>query len=75
MPFEVIFYKASKFLDKGEIVLDYIIFFIVQYWKNIHSGWIVIFRLIKDMYQKKSATINEKIKKLYKYFMIIKILY
>ena len=65
-PFEVIFYKTSKITEKGEIVLDYINFFIIQYWKNIHSGWIVIFRLIKNMFLKKNTSINEKIKKIIK---------
>ena len=68
-PFEIIFYKTSKLPEKGEIMIDYIHYLVIQYWKNIHSGWIIILRLIKNMYQKKNLNINEKIKN------IIKIIY
>ena len=68
-PFEVIYYKTSKIPERGEIIIDYIQYFVAQFWKNIHSGWKIIFRLIKHMYQKKNANISEKIK------YILKIIY
>ena len=53
-PFEIIFYKTNKIPERGEMVINYIHYLVFQYWKNIHSGWIIIFRLIKNVYQKKN---------------------
>ena len=65
-PIEILYYKTSKIPDRGEIIIEYIHYFVVQYWKNIHSGWKTIFRLIKTMYLKKNANINERIKNILK---------
>ena len=65
-PFEIIFYKTSKIPERGEMVINYIHYLVFQYWKNIHSGWIIIFRLIKNVYQKKNLNNNENIKNILK---------
>lgn len=66
IPFETIFYKTNKMPERGEIIIDYINSIVSQYWKNIHSGWTIIFRLLRNAYQRKSSKINENIKNILK---------
>ena len=63
---EVIFYKTTKIPEKSEIIIDFICYLIEKHWQNIHSGWLIIFRLIKFVYQKKKIKFNDNIKKILK---------
>ena len=61
-PFEIIFSKTTDFPTRGETVISYIYYIVGSFGKNIHSGWIVIFRILKEGFQRKNPKINEDIK-------------
>ena len=57
-PFEIIFKQTKGFPERGQFVISYIYFIVGQYGKNIHSGWIVIFRILKEGFQRNDPKIN-----------------
>ena len=59
-PFENILSKVDS--EKGDVVLQLIYYIVGTYTKNIHSGWIVIFNILKIGLKKKNKPINEQIK-------------
>ena len=61
-PFEIIFNKSSRTPERGELVIDSINYLVMKFSKDIYSGWIVIFRLLRIAFQRKSNKINENIK-------------
>ena len=61
-PFEIIFSKTIDFPTRGEIIINYLYYIVGSFGKNIHSGWIVIFRILKEGFQRKVPKINEDIK-------------
>ena len=61
-PFEIIFSKTSDFPTRGETIINYIYYIVGSFGSNIHSGWIVIFRILKEGFQRKDPKINEDIK-------------
>ena len=61
-PFEIIFAKTGEFPMRGQVIINYIYYIVGSYGKNIHSGWVVIFRILKEGFQRKDAKINEDIK-------------
>ena len=61
-PFEIIFNKTSRIPERGELVIDSINYLVMKFGKDIYSGWIVIFRLLRIAFQRKSSKINENIK-------------
>ena len=61
-PFEIIFSKTSDFPTRGETIIYYIYYIVGSFSKKIHSGWIVIFRILKEGFQRKDPNINECIK-------------
>ena len=74
-PFEIIFKQTEGIRERGQFVISYIHFIVGQYGRNIHSGWIVIFRILKEGFQRNDPTINRDIKetlqKIYKEGLII----
>ena len=74
-PFEIIFKQTKGITERGQFVISYIHFIVGQYGRNIHSGWIVIFRILKEGFQRNDPTINKDIKetlnKIYKEGLII----
>ena len=48
--------------EKGDVVLQLTYYIVGTYTKNIHSGWIVIFNILKIGLKKKNKPINEQIK-------------
>ena len=74
-PFEIIFKQTKGIPERGQFVISYIHFIVGQYGRNIHSGWIVIFRILKEGFQRNDPTINKDIKetlqKIYKEGLII----
>ena len=74
-PFEIIFEQTKGIPERGQFVINYIHFIVGQYGKNIHSGWIVIFRILKEGFQRNDKRINEDIKatlqKIYEESLII----
>ena len=61
-PFEIIFSKTNDFPTRGETIINYLHYIVGSFGKNIHSGWIVIFRILKEGFQRKDPKINEDIK-------------
>ena len=61
-PFEIIFNKTSRIPERGELVIDSINYLVMKFSKDIYSGWIIIFRLLRIAFQRKSSKINENIK-------------
>ena len=61
-PFEIIFSKTTDFPTRGETIINYLHYIVGSFGKNIHSGWIVIFRILKEGFQRKVPKINEDIK-------------
>ena len=61
-PFEIIFNKTSRIPERGELVIDSINYLVMKFGKDIYSGWIIIFRLLRIAFQRKSSKINENIK-------------
>ena len=62
-PFEIIFKQTKGIPERGQFLINYIYFIVGQYGKNIHSGWIVIFRILKDALQRNDPKINELIQR------------
>ena len=62
-PFEIIFKQTKEAKERGEFVISYIYFIVGSYGKYINSGWIVIFRILKEGFQRNNPKINEEIKK------------
>ena len=60
-PFEIIFKQTKGIPERGQFVINYIYFLVGQYGSNIHSGWIVIFRILKEALQRNDPKINEYI--------------
>ena len=61
-PFEIIFSKTNDFPTRGETIINYLHYIVGSFGRNIHSGWIVIFRILKEGFQRKDPKINEDIK-------------
>ena len=74
-PFEIIFAKTGEYPARGQAIINYIYYIVGSYGKMIHSGWVVIFRILKKGFQRKDTKINEDIKntleKIYEENMII----
>ena len=62
-PFEIIFEQTKGIPERGQFVINYIYFIVGQYGKSIHSGWIVIFRILKEALQRNDPKINELIQR------------
>ena len=60
-PFEIIFKQTKGIPERGQFLINYIYFIVGQYGKNIHIGWIVIFRILKEALRRNDAKINELI--------------
>ena len=61
-PFEIIFSKTGDYPARGQAIINYIYYIVGSYGKMIHSGWVVIFRILKEGFQRKDPKINEDIK-------------
>ena len=61
-PFEIIFSKTCDFPTRGETIINYLYYIVGSFGTKIHSGWIVIFRILKEGFQRKDPKINEDIK-------------
>jgi len=59
-PFENIFIHSVNRPDRSEIILTYISYITVNS-KNIHSGWIVIFNIIKEALKRKDGKILNEV--------------
>ena len=74
-PFEFIFEQTKGIPERGQFVINYIYFIVGQYGANIHSGWIVIFRILKEGFQRNDKKINGDIQatlqKIYEESLII----
>lgn len=74
-PFEFIFEQTKGIPERGQFVINYIYFIVGQYGSNIHSGWIVIFRILKEGFQRNDKKINGDIQatlqKIYEESLII----
>ena len=57
-PFEIIFKQTKGIPERGQFVISYIYFIVGQYGRNIHSGWIVIFNILKEGFQRNDPKIN-----------------
>ena len=62
-PFEIIFKQTKGIPERGQFLINYIYFIVGSFGINIHSGWIVIFRILKDALQRNDPKINEFIQK------------
>ena len=62
-PFEIIFKQTKGIPERGQFLINYIYFIVGQYGKSIHSGWIVIFRILKEALQRNDPKINELIQR------------
>src|SRR5205823_187791 len=62
-PFESIFNQSVNRPNRSELILT-CISFIVQNSKNIHSGWIVIFNILKQGLKRKDPKLNTEIVKI-----------
>lgn len=63
-PFEIIFNQSVNRPDRSELILTCIAF-IVQNSKNINSGWIVIFNILKNGMKRKDTKLNSEIMKIF----------
>ena len=74
-PFEIIFKQTKGIPERGQFVINYIHFIVGQYGRKIHSGWIVIFRILKEGFQRNDPKINGDIQatlqKIYEESLII----
>ena len=61
-PFEIIFSKTGDYPARGQAIINYIYYIVGSYGKMIHSGWVVIFRILKEGFQRNDPKINEDIK-------------
>ena len=62
-PFIIIFKQTKGIPERGQFLINYIYFIVGQYGQNIHSGWIVIFRILKEALQRNDPKMNELILK------------
>ena len=62
-PFEIIFRQTKGIPERGQFLIGYIYFIVGQYGISIHSGWIVIFRILKEALRRNDPKINEEIQK------------
>ena len=58
-PFIIIFKQTKGIPERGQFLINYIYFIVGQYGQNIHSGWIVIFRILKEALQRNDPKMNE----------------
>lgn len=63
-PFEIIFNQSINRPDRSELILTCLAF-IVQNSKNINSGWIVIFNILKNGMKRRDAKLNIEILKIF----------
>ena len=61
-PFEIIFAKTGDYPGRGQAIINYIYYIVGSYGKMIHNGWVVIFRILKEGFQRKDDKINNDIK-------------
>ena len=61
-PFEIIFSQTENEPSRGEMILSYLHYIVGTYSKNIHSGWIVVFNILKEGLKRKDVKINDDIK-------------
>ena len=61
-PFELIFSQTVGTPTRGEMVINYIHYIVGSFGGYIRSGWVVIFRIIKEGFWRKDPKINEDIK-------------
>ena len=73
-PFEIIFSKTNDFPTRGETIINYLYYIVGSFGKNIHSGWIVIFRILKQGFQRKEPKIIEDLKKIFEKIYALNIL-
>ena len=59
-PFQNIFSHSVNRPDRSEIILTYISY-ITHNSKNIHSGWIVIFNILKEALKRKDSKIHNEV--------------
>ena len=64
-PFEIIFSKTKDFPTRGEIIINYLYYIVGSFGKNIHSGWIIIFRILKQGFQRKEPKIIDDLKTIF----------
>ena len=64
-PFEIIFSKTNDFPTRGEIIINYLYYIVGSFGKNIHSGWIIIFRILKQGFQRKEPKIINDLKTIF----------
>ena len=58
-PFIIIFKQTKGIPEHGQFLINYIYFIVGQYGQNIHSGWIVIFNILKEALQRNDPKMNE----------------
>ena len=58
-PFIIIFKQTKGIPERGQFLINYIYFIVGQYGQNIHSGWIVIFNILKEALQRNDPKMNE----------------
>ena len=58
-PFIIIFKQTKGIPERGQFLVNYIYFIVGQYGQNIHSGWIVIFNILKEALQRNDPKMNE----------------
>ena len=63
-PFQIIFSQTENEPNRSEMILFYLHYIVGTYSKNIHSGWIIIFKILKEGLKRKDYKINEDIKKM-----------
>ena len=61
-PFEIIFARTNEYPARGQSIINYIYYIVGSYGKMIHSGWVVIFRILKEGFQRKDSKIDDTIK-------------
>jgi len=64
-PFEIIFSKTNDFPTRGETIINYLYYIVGSFGQNIHSGWIVIFRILKQGFQREEPKIIEDLKNIF----------
>jgi hypothetical protein len=62
-PFDIIFNQSVNRPSRSELILTCLAF-IVQNSKNIQSGWVIIFSILKNGFKRKDSRLNEEIVKI-----------
>jgi len=62
-PFEIIFNQSINRPDRSELILNCITY-LIHNSKNIRSGWIVIFSILKNCLKRKDKKLNEELLKI-----------